>query len=112
MLSFYNGCDIIVNNSDTEGSEPLGTTIYEAMACKNIVAASATGGTPEIIDDKINGFVFDPNNPEAIFKTLKWICSTISTLQQVRENARKKVHERFDIVRMAEQYNLLLSSKK
>lgn len=111
MVSFYNGCDIIVNNSDNEGGEPLGTTIYEAMACEKIVAASVTGGTPEIIDDKLNGYLFKPDSPEDIYRVLKDILLLINTQQKVHENARIKVSERFNIANMAERYNFLLSDK-
>jgi glycosyltransferase involved in cell wall biosynthesis len=112
MVSFYNSCDIIVNNSNNQGGEPLGTTIYEAMACEKIVAASATGGTPEIIDDKVNGYLFKPDSPEDICQILRDIVLHINSRQKVQENARIKVNERFNIVNMAEQYNLLLSDKK
>jgi len=112
MVSFYNGCDIVVNNSNKEGGEPLGTTLYEAMACEKIVAASATGGSPEIIDDKINGYLFKPDSPEDIYQILKDILLNITSLQKVQQNARIKVSKRFNILTMAERYNLLLSEKK
>jgi glycosyltransferase involved in cell wall biosynthesis len=112
MVSFYNGCDIIVNNSSNEGSEPLGTTLYEAMACEKIVAASATGGTPEIIDNKINGYLFKPDSAEDVYQILRDIMVNINSLQKIKENARIKASERFNILTMAERYNLLLSNKK
>jgi len=49
ITDYYNGCDIIISNSDNSMSESLGTSIYEAMAFEKIVVASKTGGTPEII---------------------------------------------------------------
>ncbi len=114
MVSFYNGCDIIVNNSSNEGGggESLGTTLYEAMACKKIVAASATGGSPEIIDNKINGYLFKPDSAEDVYQILRDIMVNINGLEKIKENARIKVHERFNILAMAERYNLLLSNKK
>lgn len=112
MLSYYNGCDIIVNNSNSEGSEPLGTTIYEAMACKRIVVASKTGGSPEIIDNEVDGYLFSPESEEDLFQNLRNIILNINDQQQLRLNARYKVENRFNTKLMKIRYNHILSSSK
>lgn len=108
MLSYYNACDIVINNSNSEGSEALGTTIYEAMSCQRIVIASRTGGTPEIIDDKINGYLFSPDIEDDLHLSLKNILSEFNNQQDLTRNARLKVKDRFDINMMKEKYNNLL----
>ncbi|WP_428330047.1 glycosyltransferase family 4 protein [Mucilaginibacter sp.] len=112
MPAFYNACDILINNSNSDGSEPLGTTIYEAMACEKIVAASNTGGTAEIIDDKVNGYLFEPDNEASIYQTLKYIITHINDQQKVTTKAREKVAGRFNIASMAANYNLFFTSNK
>lgn len=110
MIKFYNGCDIIINNSSIEGSEPLGTTIYEAMACEKVVIASRTGGTEEIIDNGIDGLVFEPENKEALKKIIKdIIIKREGDFEIIRRNARRKVQLRFVISMMAKNYNELIS---
>jgi glycosyltransferase involved in cell wall biosynthesis len=108
MSAFYNGCDILISNSNENGSEPLGTTIYEAMAFGKIVVASDTGGTPEIIDDKINGYLFRSGDMEDLYQTLDAVFVNINTLKGVTVSAKEKVDERFNILDMAARYNVLL----
>ncbi len=97
IVDLYNGCDIIVNNSNIEGSEPLGTTIYEAMACKKIVAVSNVGGNQEIVDDKVNGYVFEAENIDSIANTIQNIINNFEVQQTVRDSARNKAVEKFNI---------------
>ncbi|WP_428331688.1 glycosyltransferase family 4 protein [Mucilaginibacter sp.] len=108
MVSFYNGCDIIISNSNLKDSEPLGTTIYEAMACEKIVVASATGGTPEIINNQIDGFLFTPDSSPALVQTLKAVIDDFNSLDYVRKAARKKVKVKFNVQIMAKTYNELI----
>jgi glycosyltransferase involved in cell wall biosynthesis len=105
MTEFYNGCDIIINNSDLSGSEPLGTTIYEAMACEKIVVASVTGGTPEIVSDEIDGYLFEAENKTALEETLDFIIGRYDSLALIKKTARDKVKRKFSLVGMASRYN-------
>lgn len=107
---FFNGCDIIVNNSDNYRSEPLGTTIYEAMACEKVVVASRTGGTPEIITDGVDGFIFEPESKEDLMEKLNHVLANFYQLENVKKAAREKVLSRFTINRMAERYLQILQT--
>jgi len=102
----------LVNNSNLKGSEPLGTTIYEAMACEKLVVATDVGGSKEIIDDEINGFLFKPDSKDALMDMLEKVAKNYYTLGDMKINARKKAKERFDIKLMTSTYtkyiNLLM----
>lgn len=60
VQSFYEGADIFVCPSDTEG---LSNVILEAMAFSIPVVATAVGGNPEIIAHQTNGLLVPPKNP-------------------------------------------------
>jgi starch synthase len=47
--------------------EPLGIVNLEAMACETAVVASAVGGIPEVVDDRVTGLLvpYDPREPKA-----------------------------------------------
>lgn len=47
--------------------EPLGIVNLEAMACETAVVASAVGGIPEVVDDRVTGLLvpYDPDEPKA-----------------------------------------------
>lgn len=63
--------DIFVYPSKTE---IFGLSLVEAMAYKCICVANNVGGIPEIIDDKVNGFLNFDNTTNGLYKT---ICEAI-----------------------------------
>jgi glycosyltransferase involved in cell wall biosynthesis len=107
---FYNGCDILINNSNNFRSESLGTTIYEAMAYEKIVIAANTGGTPEIITDGKDGFLFEPESVEALSEKITFVLNHFDEHEKIRSRARQKVMERFNIDVMLDKYNNILLS--
>jgi len=108
MIQLYCGSDVIINNSNKSGGEPLGTTIYEAMACEKIVIASDTGGTQEIITNKEDGFVFDAEDDESLKETLEFVIVNINSLNEMKKRARRKAEKKFNINTMINNYNNLM----
>ncbi len=104
----YSGLDIVVNATTSRRQEPLGTTIYEAMACERVVVATRTGGSAEIIDDGVDGFLCAPDSVDALAERLEHVLSHFHGLGEVRAAARQKVMARFSIGRMCKEYNDLL----
>lgn len=84
--------DILVNAS---WSEPFGMTIIEAMAIGVPVVATKAGGVSEIIDDGINGMLFDVGDTEQLAQ--KWIDLLRQTdiLKSIRCKASDIFYERF-----------------
>lgn len=110
MISFYNACDVVVSNTSNAGSEPLGTSIYEAMACEKIVVASDTGGTKEIVTDEVDGFLFEPGNIEKLSATLNNVVDNYRQLVPIRSAARAKVMRTFNVEEMKFQYNRVIAN--
>ncbi|GAB2700876.1 hypothetical protein GCM10027037_27290 [Mucilaginibacter koreensis] len=108
MTTFYNGCDIVINNSNEHRSESLGTTIYEAMAFEKVVVASDTGGTPEIITDQKDGFLFKVDKGDALKAQLNDVINRYHSLTAVRTEARKKADDKFNIQTMISKYNAII----
>lgn len=63
--NIYESADILIMPSQWE--EPCAMVLFESAAAKKPIIASRTGGTPEIIQDGVNGLLFD----RADFETLK-----------------------------------------
>lgn len=61
MQSILSEIDIFVLPSFTEG---LPNVILEAFAAGKPVVATAVGGTPEVVEDGVSGFLTDPQKPE------------------------------------------------
>ena len=110
MVLLYNGIDVLFNNSSSEGSEPLGTTILEAMAMRKIVIVSKVGGSPEIVTDKKNGFLFTPDDENALMAITAQVIEDWDHLSNVRNEAKIAIRERFDIEIMTNNYNNIIFS--
>jgi len=67
-LNFLAGFDVFCLSSKLEG---LGTSILDAMALRIPVVATKTGGIPELIEDKVSGYLVDPQNPEKLALVVK-----------------------------------------
>lgn len=71
--------------------EGFGITVIEAMACGLICICSRSGALPEIINDKVNGFLVDKGDTYGIYKCMKSICNTErKELESIKNEAIKK----------------------
>jgi glycosyltransferase involved in cell wall biosynthesis len=95
MRDVYRDLDLVLNASIEP--EPLGTTIYEAMAMKRVAIATNLGGSPEIIEDGKTGFLVPPADSYALAEVLARILRCEIELDSVRAAGRKRVEELFDI---------------
>ena len=64
LISEYQNCIAVITPSIW--FEIFGMINIEAFACGKPVIASKTGGIAEIIDDNINGLLFEPGNVQAL----------------------------------------------
>lgn len=89
--------DVFVLPSYYEGL-PLG--MLEAMARGVPVVATRVGGIPDVIEDRVNGLLVDPGQPEALARAIVTILTDDALRSRLREAARSDVRERFstDIV--------------
>lgn len=77
--------DLFVMPSRQEG---LGISIIEAQSCQIPVAASNVGGIPSLIKDGQTGFLFEPENPNALADKIIYILNNKHLLNNIIENAR------------------------
>jgi hypothetical protein len=76
--------------------EPFGLVMIEAMACGTPVIAFRCGSVPEVVDDKVSGFIVDTMD-EAVAAVER-----IVTLD--RAAVRAQFESRFTVERMAKNY--------
>jgi glycosyltransferase involved in cell wall biosynthesis len=79
------------------------------MACHKIVVASNVGGTNEIIDDGEDGFIFKAEDEESLKDAMEKVIKQINSLDKVRNSARRKTEQKFNIITMANHYNKFIS---
>jgi glycosyltransferase involved in cell wall biosynthesis len=85
--------DIIVHSSSEP--EPFGRVIIEAMAAGRPVIATAAGGVPEIIEDRVNGILVPPRNPSLMAAAIQELLRHPEQAKQIAERASRYVREHF-----------------
>jgi glycogen(starch) synthase len=83
--------------------EPFGIVALEAMAAKSPVVASDTGGLSEIIQHDVTGVKVYPNNTDSLAWGVCKVLTDESYRQYLRENAYKRILERYDWAKIAQE---------
>jgi glycosyltransferase involved in cell wall biosynthesis len=75
--------------------EALPVGVLEAMACGVPVVATAVGGIPDVIQDRVNGLLIEPGQPEALARAIVTILTDDALRSRLREAAHSDVRKRF-----------------
>ncbi len=67
-------------------NEALGMVVPEAFAYDVPVIASRRGGIPEMVKDGVNGFLFEPKQPQALAALLRLIAENPQQIDNLRQN--------------------------
>lgn len=101
---------ILLTNSKKH-KEGLSNTILESMAAAVPVIASNAGGTPEIIESGVNGFmVNENNNPEEVYSYIKMLMSDNKLYRELSSAAENTVKDKFLLEIMTKQYENLYTT--
>ncbi len=68
------------------------------------VIASAAGGTPEIIEDNVNGKLIDRQTPERVGTLITELIDQPTILAQMAEKASQTIQNGFLLQRMTKEY--------
>jgi glycosyltransferase involved in cell wall biosynthesis len=89
-----NSLDIVVLPSL---EERCSRTLLEAMACGKPSVATGVGGTPELIEDGVNGLLVRPEDPAEIAGAVLRLLRDDGLFKTMGANGRRRAEERFDI---------------
>jgi glycosyltransferase involved in cell wall biosynthesis len=103
---FLPSCDVAVLSSWTEG---LPVIVLEALAAGVPVVATAVGGTPEVIEDGINGFLVPPGDPAALAQRIRDALRDDSLRRGMGERGRQLIREQFTFAAQAQAYEQLFA---
>ena len=84
--------------------EGVSNSIMESMAFGTPVIATDGGGSPEIIEHGVNGYLVKENNIEESSRILCTLLDNPAELKRVSENAKSTIQERFLLATMVENY--------
>jgi glycosyltransferase involved in cell wall biosynthesis len=93
LWNYMQAADLFVLNTQYEG---LPHIVIEAMKCGLPVIASKAGGNPEVIRDKVSGWLVNYNDEEQIKNAVLSLCRDKDLARSMAENAREEVRDKFD----------------
>ena len=85
-------CDIAVLTSLSEGI-PIVT--MEGMISGRPVIAPAILGVPELVEDRVTGFLCEPRSPESIAGTVQWILAHPAMTRTIVEAGKQRIKKDF-----------------
>jgi glycosyltransferase involved in cell wall biosynthesis len=91
----------------TNKMEGIPVALMEAMASGVPVIASAISGIPELIQDRIDGLLVPPADPEALADTIESVYSHYSEALERTIHAKEKVSTQFDLIQNISQLEQL-----
>lgn len=86
---FFRNCRFLVSPSLCYEGFPL--VVIEAMLHGKPVVCSRIGGLPEIVDDGVNGLLFEPGNPADLVTKIKWLWNRPDLCIEMGKAGREKV---------------------
>ena len=72
------------------------SVIYESFKFGTPVIASAIGGIPELVQEGVNGYLFNPDNKITLLNKLNFSLQAMNKFEKMSENAKIKARD-FDI---------------
>ncbi len=97
--------DVFIHSSKGEGCS---NAILEAMAAGLAIVASDTGGTSEIVSNKV-GYLFEYKNSKSLLEKLLALMKNSKEIQILGSNARDCAHEKFSSHTMMTNYEIILN---
>lgn len=92
LVACYAHCDVFVLPSKGEG---FGLVFLEAMASGKPVVGGAHGGTPDVIEDGVNGFLVSHGDVPVLAEKLQMLLTGDALRREVGERARQRVEREF-----------------
>jgi len=105
--ALYGGLDILAAPAI---DEPFGLTVPEAGAYGLPVVTARSGAFPEIVQDEVNGLMFEPGDVGGLVRALERLVVDAGLRSRLGEAGRARVAADFTIDRMAERFLSALGS--
>ncbi|MBC2704230.1 glycosyltransferase [Desulfobacula sp.] len=97
---------VLLNNTDGH-AEGLSNAIMEMMASGLPVVATDAGGTPELIQHGVDGFMVEPFAAGQIINQIEALINNEKSRKRIGIKAAEKIKERFGIKKMIDSYYCL-----
>lgn len=98
---YLQAADIFVFPTEREA---FGISLIEAMACGLPVVSTPVGGVKDILQDRQNGLVVQPENPQQLLEALGALITDSSLATRLGQAARQAVQDRYSAKIVTQRY--------
>lgn len=77
--------------------EGLSNSILEYMSTGLIAIGSDVGATNEVIEDGVNGYLFEAENPTALYEKVCFVLDNADKMDNIKINAKSTIASKFDM---------------
>lgn len=98
----YTDCDVVVVPSLS--GEPCSLTIIESMSRGKALIVSNRGGNPELIQNKMNGMIYNATEPVELADCMQYLIENTSDIADFGESAKQKASLHYTYQNMTNQY--------
>jgi len=106
LIPHFEHCLFFVLASRTEG---LPRVLIEAMASGKALIGSNVGGIPELIEDGVNGLLFESENHEMLADSMRTLLRDERLMRQMGEASYRKAQENYTPKRYMDLYHELIT---
>ena len=94
---------VLCSNPDTHG-EGISNSILESMASGVPVIATTGGGTAEIVDNELTGFLIEPRDVADLSKKITRLLNEANLRKKMGIASRDKIEKKYSLEYMTKQY--------
>ncbi len=105
----YSAADVFVLPSTEEN---LANTVMEAIACATPCVAFNLGGTSDLIEHQVNGYLAQPLNTQDLAQGIAWILDNQQRHEKLSYHAREKAEQEFRQEIQARRYLSIFNNLK
>ncbi len=102
LKAAYHSSDVVVVPSIY--LDPFPTVNLEAMACAKPVVGTCFGGTPEIVEDNITGFIVNPLNIDVMAEKIAYLLLNPKQAEEFGKRGYNRVKQKFNFDKWIDEY--------
>jgi glycosyltransferase involved in cell wall biosynthesis len=103
--ALVNACEIGILFSNTKvHGEGISNAVIEYMALGKPVIANDAGGTKEIVQHGVNGYLVHEESPEEIAKLIDSLLNDPEKMKQMGEKSKARIDAEFSLDRMGDEF--------
>lgn len=102
LAKYYSAADMLLYPSIADNCPMV---VLEAMACGLPIVSFNTGGIPELVEHKINGYIAEYKNADDLNIGVEYLLNlTPQETEKMRQHSIDKIKNGFTLEKMADQY--------